>query len=99
MENFQPFRRVLVIIGLINFPELGDVNIEKELARYANKYPHIIIKRVFVFNYSFEDTASITIPQCPTLDPGTLEIFPPDKESQNGDSMVRERFIHIAFVH
>ena len=34
LDNFQCSRRVLMIMGLVNYPELGNVDIDAELSDY-----------------------------------------------------------------
>ena len=88
LDFYQCSRRILVIIGLINFPELGCTNIETELEYYSKRFPHLLLKRIFLFNYSFDANELVTVPVCPNLEPETLEIFPPDKLCDDGRSMV-----------
>lgn len=73
-----------MIMGLINYPELGDTDIEKELNFFAKTQDHLVICRIFVFNYAFE----ISPPPSRPSDPASLVIFPPDGECEGG-SMVR----------
>ena len=86
LDNFQSFRRILVVIGLINYPELGNAasRIEDDLEFFARKFPYVIIRRLFIFNYSFESSHG-TLPA--TRDPSAATIFPPEMECEGG-SMV-----------
>ena len=66
-----------MIMGVINFPELGSFanRIEEEFDYFCRKHQHILLKRLFVFNFSFD----ALIPPPPGLsdDPDSLVIFPP----------------------
>lgn len=57
-ENFQSTSRVLMIIGIANYPDTGNSNLEAELEFYSRKYPYILLRRIFLFNYSFESPLS-----------------------------------------
>jgi hypothetical protein len=87
LQNFQNSNRILMIIGLINFPELGEESVENsnyindELDKISNFYPSIIIKRFFIFNFSFDLNINDKIPSIPVGtrgDPDSVVIFPPD---------------------
>lgn len=77
-----------MIIGLINFPELAQTNIESELEYYSKRHPHLLLRRLFLFNYSFDDKEVLEVPVCPGLEADTLEVFPPDQACEGGSSMV-----------
>ena len=56
LDNFQCTRRVLMVIGLINYPELGRSvdKIEEELDYFSRRHPYVVLRRIFVFNYTFD---------------------------------------------
>jgi hypothetical protein len=100
-----------MVMGLINYPELGDTSekIEEELDYYRRlaisffisfrfilihillicfillqnrRHTNIILKRIFVFNFSFELSSVNGLPCLPPRglhnDPSSLVIFPPE---------------------
>lgn len=75
-----------MVMGLVNYPELGTTNVDEDLRSYQRRYPNIELSRVFVFNFSF-DLMGSHMPQFPVKDPTSLVIFPPDLECEGG-SMV-----------
>ncbi|KAJ1415677.1 hypothetical protein B484DRAFT_158849, partial [Ochromonadaceae sp. CCMP2298] len=108
ISNFQSSKRVLVIMGLINYPELvasgNKVNVDEEMDFFARRHPHALLRRHFVFNYSFDDHIPAAVAmrrleehrqQLPPLqrtikDQDSLVIFPPDGNcgGEGGVSMV-----------
>jgi hypothetical protein len=74
-----------MVMGLINYPELGEsiTRIDEELRDFTRRHPYIILKRIFVFNYPFDSTAPPPSP--PNDDPDSLNIFPPDGECEGGN--------------
>ena len=96
LDYYQSSRRILVIIGLINFTELSDTDVENELESYANRFPHIVVKRIFLFGYSFEEGAEqAEVPSCPNLGADILEVFPPDKVGEDGRSMMAIHMLEV----
>ena len=75
-----------MLIGLINYSELGSTDIDNEINRYLKRYPHILTKRIFLFNYPFDGTASsVNLPTYGHQESGTLEVFPPDQDCEGGN--------------
>lgn len=72
-------------MGLVNYPELSDTNIEDELSYFSRRHQNVIICRVFVFNYSF-DLATFALTGLKN-DSNSVVIFPPDGDCEGG-SMV-----------
>lgn len=93
LDNFQSSRRTLMIMGLINYPELGEAadKIEEELDYFSRRHPNIILRRLFVFNFAFDVPVGMAPPVPPPGlkdDPNSLIIFPPDGFIENGDGTV-----------
>jgi hypothetical protein len=75
-----------MIMGIVNYPEFKDTNIDEELHYFARRHENLVISRIFVFNYTFEP-GSLPI-QKPRSDPDSLVVFPPEGLCEGG-SMVR----------
>eukprot|EP01041_Mallomonas_annulata_P002057 gene2057-4019_t len=86
LDNFQSSRRVLVAIGLINYPELGNSasRIEDDLEFFCRRFPNVILRRLFVFNFSFDEGIG-AMPVISKGDPSSLVIFPPEMECEGGN--------------
>mmetsp|Transcript_1167 Transcript_1167/g.1895 ORF Transcript_1167/g.1895 Transcript_1167/m.1895 type:complete len:1683 (+) Transcript_1167:109-5157(+) len=62
LDNFQCCRRILVVIGVINYPELDSSTSSRlieDMDYYSRRHPHVVLKRYFVFNY-FAAVASMS---------------------------------------
>ena len=108
LDNFQSSRRVLIIMGLINYPELTENVesgksiknvVEEDLDYYSRRHPHILLKRLFVFNYKF-DMPSSHLSTSSSLkifdDPAAVVIFPPEGNCQEGQTNMVE--VHLKEV-
>lgn len=89
LDNFQCTRRVLMVIGLINYPELGRSidKIEEELDYFSRRHPYVVLRRIFVFNYTF-DQISPPLPtrlKGPSDDINSLVVLAPDGECEGGN--------------
>jgi hypothetical protein len=89
-------------MGVINFPELGHDSplVEKELASFAQRYPSVLVKRFFVFNYSFDpaaltDSTPFFLNQPKSADPDSIIVLPPADAVCEGGSM---RAVHLREV-
>lgn len=80
-----------MIMGLINYPELGNADIDKQLSYFSRRHENVLLCRVFVFNYSFENSVPL---KGPSGDPNSLIIFPPEGECEGG-SMVRMTVLYL----
>ena len=87
-DSLNPFKNFSIIIGLINYPEIKNTSIDSQLNLYVDKYPDIMVKRVFVFNYSFDEVNVCISPSSPYITSGVWEIFPPENKNEEGHSMV-----------
>ena len=59
LDNFLSSRRVLMIMGIINYPELGAnpaEKIQQELDYFTRRHPYVVLRRLFLFNYAFPET-------------------------------------------
>lgn len=93
LDNYRSFDRVLVVIGLINFPDLGSgvLRIEEDLLSYSKRFPYVIVRRLFVFNYSFENNSistTSTLSSSQLLNQNNIVIFPPEMECEGGGTMI-----------
>ena len=81
------------MIGLINYTELGSTDVDSEIRHYLKRFPHILVKRVFLFNYPFDGSpmADVNLPTYGHQESGTLEVFPPNQVCDGGN-MVRSTF-------
>ena len=91
----QSSQRILVIMGVINFPELGNDShlVEKELASFAQRYPSVLVKRFFVFNYTFNSSVDkvdtpFFLNQPKSADPDSIIVLPPADAICEGGSMI-----------
>ena len=83
-----------MIMGLINYPELG-VNpmakIASELDYFTRRHPNVLLRRLFLFNYSFaglhDPYAELLLPAI--RDPSLMIVFPPDLLCENGSRYVQ----------
>jgi hypothetical protein len=87
-DSLNPFKSFSIIIGLINYPEIKNTSIDSQLNLYVEKYPDIMVKRVFIFNYSFDEINVCISPTSPYITSGVWEIFPPENKNEEGHSMV-----------
>eukprot|EP01038_Epipyxis_sp_PR26KG_P004766 gene4766-6686_t len=99
LDNFQSSRRVLMVMGLINYPELGEMadKIEEELDYFTRRHPNVVLRRLFVFNFSF-DTVSEP-PRGLSNDSNSMVIFPPEGNCEGGsmvDVHLKEVMSHAA---
>lgn len=84
-DNFQSSKRIMVVIGLINYPEFKSTrSIDEEIEKISKRYPYTLLKRVLVFNFNFDSGP------CPIKalknDPDSLVIFPPNMELTKGSN-------------
>ena len=89
LDNFQCTRRVLMVIGLINYPELGRSvdKIEEELDYFSRRHPYVVLRRIFVFNYTFDQVSPPlpTVLKGPSDDINALVVLAPDGECEGGN--------------
>ncbi len=99
LDNYQSSKRVLMIMGLINYPELGKYadKITEELDYFNRRYPSILLRKCFIFNYVFDSSPlNNFLPKSPTSDPNLLIVFPPEgKCNEGGVSMIE---VHLQEV-
>jgi hypothetical protein len=76
-------------MGLINYPEIVvDSRIAaEEIEHFYRKYAHIPLKRIFVFNYNFDSSPTLSLRPF-RQDPDTLNIFPPEGACEGGSMIV-----------
>ena len=98
LDDYQSSRRVLMIMGLINYPELGEnpmETISRELDYFTKRLPNVVLRRLFLFNYPF-NSASKQGPfdgKLPSNLQDIMIVFPPDLLCENGISMVN---VHLS---
>lgn len=85
LDNFVSNKRILIILGLINYPDYvlsNNKSLEEEFEYFERKYPYTIFKRLCVFNYHFDTyiDSSNRIIRPLYNDPESLLIFPPQGE-------------------
>ena len=101
LDNFQCSRRVLVIMGLINYTEIASpdaaAKIQEELEYFTRRHPNVVLRRLFLFNYPFEGGNSDPYKELllPTnnVDHTEMIVFPPDLICEGGNSMVN---VHLS---
>lgn len=91
-----------MLIGLINFPEIEDNDkVEREIAYLGKRYQNVIVKRFFVFNYSFDPSTSVKKQATPSYlshphsDPDAIQVLPPSDGICEGGNMID---VHIKEV-
>ena len=99
LDNYQSSKRVLMIMGLINYPELAKYadKITEELDYFNRRYPSILLRKCFIFNYVFDSSPlNNFLPKSPTSDPNLLIVFPPEGMcNEGGVSMIE---VHLQEV-
>ena len=99
LDNYQSSRKVLMIMGLINYPELGKYadKVTEELDYFNRRHPSILLRKCFIFNYMFDSSPlSNYLPKSPSNDPNLLVVFPPEgKCNEGGVSMIE---VHLQEV-
>lgn len=81
--NLQSSKRILMVMGLINYPEIGPNgwegpgSVTAELAAIADQFPHIVIQRYLVFNFPFDAGLAPPLGGVDPSDPDAVVIFPP----------------------
>ena len=98
LDDFQSSRRILMIVGVVNYPEIANSvdKVEEDMEYFARRHPHTVLKRILVFNYSFEPVEG-ALPLAPSplaSDPQSLVVLPPDGACEGG-SMVE---VHLQEV-
>ncbi|CAN0324288.1 unnamed protein product, partial [Pylaiella littoralis] len=92
-EDYQAYRRVLGVIGVVHFPscEGGHADfkeLEKQFNTVVAGYKHARATRMFAFGHSFEQGDYPDI-----LDPQRDIVFPPEQEFEDGGSTTE---LHMA---
>ena len=79
-------QRILIIFGVINYAELekgpgGQLRIQQELLELSRKHPHVVHRKLFLFNF---DPQHAFVPQGPADDPSCLVFMPPTPPPGSG---------------